>query len=274
MKKFLMFLSVLGAMFASNAFACVPNQPCGDMDQAQSHFDFNVTSGGYSQNLYVCEVGFKAHTCTGICNAADDYLNVNNASGLVTTIHAPNSQTFTAAQAVTSADVFLNSTNFGAGWYVRYCYDLTRGVAGTDPVSDIYAQINAEMMLITNADNGYINASTLEWQMEYACTDDAGVSVGPSTDSGLVGWDDFDNSINGGEQSLVTSNVCLSGTPGCHTKSCHYDVEFQEKQTCIRTLKDPTCTTLDCFWTANFGTSLTVNTHLCTNASCPVVQPL
>jgi len=244
---------------------------CGTMDQATSHFGFDVDSGGFAQNLYVCEVGFKAHTCTNGCNNSDDYLNVYSGTTLVQKISSPLSYTFTAAQAVTSADVFLNSTNFGAGWYVRYCYDVTRGVVGT-ATGDIYAAIDAVMLLITNANNGYIDASNLEWQMEYKCTDDTGTSVGGSADDGnALGWDEFDNSVNGGEQSSVTSHVCLAGTAGCHTKSCHYDVEFQEKNTCVRTLKDSTCANPNdpnCFWSANFGTSLKVNTHLCTNQSC------
>lgn len=283
---------------------CTGDQ-CGQLPNLSKTFDFNIQSGGLNQSLWVCEVGFDAHTCTD-CNVNDDYMILHGDAGVEgVKLSYPNKMTFQeAGPHPTSAQVFLNSMNYGSGWYVRYCYGIARAIAGTDVVSGLLVTVNGSLNIASGNDNGYIAESKLETSVISNCSgdgtafdighignDDGGAS-GPNS-PGMV-WDEINN------ETLTTSNtVCLDGSTNCNFKVCNWRVAFHEMAGCIRTIKNftpPTCVTsttngvynpycpqfstpgtnsVNCtgagceLWAADVHTSLTVSTQM----SCATCTP-
>lgn len=256
---------------------------CGTFTDA-SQFKFDIESGGINHSMYVCEVGFDAHLCLATGCSSDDYMYVDtkNAAGatvkvLIKKTDAP--KVFTAADQASAANVVLNSTNYGAGWYFKYCLDIVRAVAdgnwtegtytatapipsSTDVNASLLARITADLVITGANDNGYFSQSGLESSVTSICTNGALVIGHNDANQGL--WSPVGSSSLNFSADEVT---CLSGLPGCDRKTCTWTVSFRETQKCLRTIKNCVGTACDLFH-GTVSTTLTTSTALdCTN--CP-----
>lgn len=126
---------------------------------------------GFNDGIYVCEIGFDEHLCRQDGrNPKGDHIVVNN--GLLKEVITIGSgpKTFTPEEAKLSgiAKVYLNSSNYGASYYVKYCYDYTREVLeGTEipMIGEFYG--NAYMNIAD--DGGYFQDAGVSSKFSYAC---------------------------------------------------------------------------------------------------------
>ncbi len=253
---------------------------CQDTMTDSASFDFHLQAGGIDTLLYVCKVGWNEHFCkASTCNNNDDYMVVYNDNGTVKgTIKSPEYKTFTVADGVTSAKAYFNSINFGAGWYVQYCLNITKLTVGgpaTDyyHLTDLIAKVDANVSVTPGKYMGsgakdYFSIANLAWAVEHDCTGIALTNGVETADSPDVVWDELTNYT---ESLSTTNSVCINGQPGCQTKTCSWKVKFRETQTCLRPLKDADkCPGPDCVpYEGTIHTSVTTNTKFsCAEGTC------
>lgn len=252
-------------------------QNCGSLSDS-AYFDFHIQAGGVNQSLYVCEVGFENHYCKDqntYCNNNDDYMDIYSGTTKVYTLVSPSKKTFSEADNVTSAKTYLNSLNFGAGWYVKYCLSLTRLTVGSEgggySFTDLIANIAGTVSVTPGKYMGtgakdYFDIANLAFSVDYGCGSSA--QAEDALDHPDAVWDE----VTTHKETMLTSNqVCLNGQAGCVTKTCAWKLNFRETQTCVRPLKDKDkCPGPDCVpYEGTIYTEIdTLTTFSCLAGSC------
>lgn len=208
-----------------------PNCPSGTSGEAS--YDLEIEMGGFKDGLYVCEVGFNAHKCAAKNrNPKGDHIVVGSE---IITVES-GAKTFSAEEAITagSAKVYLNSSNYGAAYYVKYCYDYTKVVVGDaahlatlDLEGDFYGNVTLDI-----ADGGgYYSHAGVEGNVTVTCG--GVVEATPiSLDSNL-------------EQSVPFSHLFnLNGPVNTPLQNgCTFEIEFSETmRDYVRQLKDDNST--------------------------------
>ena len=208
-----------------------PNCPTGTSGEAS--YDLEIEMGGFKDGLYVCEVGFNAHKCAAKNrNPKGDHIVVGSE---IITVES-GAKTFSAEEAITagSAKVYLNSSNYGAAYYVKYCYDYTKVVVGDaahlatlDLEGDFYGNVTLDI-----ADGGgYYSHAGVEGNVTVTCG--GVVEATPiSLDSNL-------------EQSVPFSHLFdLNGPVNTSLQNgCTFEIEFSETmRDYVRQLKDDNST--------------------------------
>ncbi len=256
MKKMMFFL-ISTILFSFSSFAnnpcrgvrceygyqCVPYNGKGECVKCEgagcgpivdhASFDFDILSGGVDADTYVCEVGMRRHKCKdenqGKCTD-DDYLIVKskNRSDVVIDRDTNNPTHFKPEDNAMSANVFLNSTHYGAGWYVKYCIDITRAVAGPLAYVDkLIAKLHGTLKVKPTYNNGYFLDSGLKYRISSTCEKDP--------------WDHgYWEPVDGPDKDNVCEKFkgfCPEGGSNCEQVSCAFLVEFQEELTCSRSIK-------------------------------------
>jgi hypothetical protein len=205
-------------------------------------FDFQVLSGGINDNLYVCGLGFNTNSCA-TCNSEEDSIVVDFSDGTHQTLFYGNQGVvfpFSTTKKVLKAHVYLNSLNYSAGWYVRYCLDLLRVVVGPRPTSGLQSVIDGKITLVGANDNGYLAQSGLQYAVKHNCKTSADTtSVADGNDPNMSSGDPLSSL----QTEIVNTHdvLCLNGI-SCAINNCSWTVSFQESAKCIRGIKSMDCT--------------------------------
>jgi hypothetical protein len=207
---------------------------CEDCDtlSGAADFTFNIQAGGVMSDLYVCEVGFFEHHCLdhGLA-CGGDYIEVDGQ----TTKPGQDPLTFgpddlVGVGLVKSGNVYLNSVNAGASWYVKYCLDVERKVVGEETPESFFGRLTSNMVATSGEDNNYYEYVGLKSTTYFSCT-------APLTLAGLLGTEAVNEHLVTSEEEVEVGpmTTCMDFS-GNTTNSCAWLVVYEETIPCLREL--------------------------------------
>jgi hypothetical protein len=220
---------LLNGVCVPDTCSCTTNTNCDCSAHIEDHadFQFNIEAGGIDSSLYVCEVGFFAHSCPSAGTCGGDYIQVGDKKATFST-----PLTLSKVDKLKSgvASVYLNSLNAGSKFYVRYCLDVERKVVGTPTDGAFHGLLTGTLKLTAGNDSNYFNTVGLEAEAFHAC------SSLPLTAASLLSLGHFEvsNDLN---EEIPTSDCLNFPTTSASTKKyCSWMVVYSETNKCLRKL--------------------------------------
>lgn len=221
---------LLNGVCVQDECSCTTGTDCNCAAHIEDHadFQFNIQVGGVDSSLYVCEVGFLAHSCPTAGTCGGDYIQVGDKRA---TFSTPMILTKLDKMKSGVASVFLNSINAGSKFYVRYCLDVERTVVGTPTDGAFHGQLTGSLKLTAGNDSNYFDTVGLEAETFHKC------SNSPLTAAALTSQGNpFD--VKNGLNEVIGSSDCLTFpvTSASTKKYCSWMVVYSETNKCLRKL--------------------------------------
>jgi hypothetical protein len=122
--------------------------------------------------------------------------------------------------------VYLNSTNYGSGWYVKYCLNLNNTVNNPNVNA---LQVSGNVSLIGAQDNGYFSQSGLKYLIFHQCGGSSNFSLPDPLGSS---WDPLES--NGTQMITTGPDLIVLNWKNPLVNQCSWTVNLQETATSLR----------------------------------------